>query len=319
MIKEMEMDLVQRDLDGDLTLAEKERLRILLAKNPELQLMHDRLQKVSRQLADLPPVTPAFNLVDSILPMLQSDLAKPVPAMPNLEREELPTLEWKPREEPVAKKPLIPAWFTKVGSGVAAACLLFGLFFLMKGAILNKPGPGSQTGGTVVVNPVSTEPDPPSQQLVPAVQQPVLPTVPPQNPAPKTNTPPKKTQPTPKQPTVAKPAVPAKKLASKPAVAAQPAVPSDRGPIFPGAGSSMPGATSADIEAAPQKKAEKEEKKDAGKSEEAKEPQSGDDEKEKEKKNDDKQEDKKDDKQDDKKEDKNNSPTPSQGSKENAL
>ncbi|WP_134687190.1 hypothetical protein [Brevibacillus migulae] len=272
MFKEMEMELLQRDLDGDLTMEEKESLRVILAKNPDLQLMYNRMQKVSRQLADLPPVTPAFSLVDSILPELEKEkkFKKPVPVMAKLEREELPTLEWKkPQEQEAAKFRRLPAWFSKVGSGVAAACLLFGLFFLMKDAGLDKPGTGSQTGGTVVVNPVSSQTEAPAQQVAPTVVKPVVQTVtPPPKSTPKTKTEPSKTQTPANKAPVKKQSAVTQKPATKPAVPAVPAEPVDRGPIFPGAGSSMPGATSTDIETVPS--AEKTSQQEKGNSEEAK-------------------------------------------------
>ncbi|HZG14314.1 MAG TPA: hypothetical protein VE710_04745 [Candidatus Bathyarchaeia archaeon] len=273
MIKDMEMELLQRDLDGDLTMEEKESLRLILAKNADLQLMHDRMIKVSRQLADLPPVTPAFSLVDSILPELEKErkFKKPVPVMARLEREELPTLEWKqPQEQEVAKIKRLPVWFSKVGSGVAAACLLFGLFFLMKNAVLDKPAPGSQTGGNVVVEPVSSQTESPVQQGVPTVVKPEVPTVtqPPKT-TPKTKTGPSKTQTQVNKAPVKKPVV-TQKPATKPAVPAVNEAPIDRGAIFPGAGSSMPGATSSDIENVPSNEKTSQEEKGAGKSEEAK-------------------------------------------------
>jgi len=274
MIKDMEMELLQRDLDDDLTMEEKESLRLILAKNADLQLMHDRMKKVSRQLADLPPVTPTFSLVDSILPELEKErkIKKPVPAMARLEREELPTLEWKqPQEQNVAKIKRLPAWFSKVGSGVAAACLLFGLFFLMKNAVMDKPLPGSQTSGSVVVEPVSSQAESPVQQVVPTVVKPEVPTVPqPPKKTPKTKTGPSKTQTPPNKAPVKKPVV-TQKPAAKPTVPAVPAAPIDSGAIFPGAGSSMPAATSSDIENVPSDEKTPQEEKGAGKSEEAKE------------------------------------------------
>lgn len=255
MISELEMELLHRDLDGDLTREEMESLQIMLAKNPELQLVHARLQKVSRQLADLPPVTPAFSLVDSILPVLEKEKvkAKPAPVQVASEKQELPVLVWKAQEQEALKPRRIPLWFTKVGSSIAAACLVFGLLFLMKGAVVDK-GPASPTGGNAE-NPVSTPKESPDPGTKPPTVTQVQP-VPPEKATQPANTKPKQTQAKPKKTQATKPPAVTKPPASKQESAKVQLPPLEQGVIFPGAGSSMPGATKSDIEIEPPKKAD---------------------------------------------------------------
>ncbi|WP_019120002.1 anti-sigma factor family protein [Brevibacillus massiliensis] len=127
------LELIQRDLDGDLSPEEKLALEKHLQADPELQLVYARLRRVSAQLEQLPDVAPPFSIVDSILPKLETPNPVPVVAAA---QSELPKLERRvtaAQEQPRTKTRRFPLWAAKAGSGVAAACLLFGLFMLTKG------------------------------------------------------------------------------------------------------------------------------------------------------------------------------------------
>lgn len=65
------VELMQRELDGDLDSLEQERLREHLARCPDCAVLFSRLQKLSSELEQLPRVVPRYSLVDAILPQLE--------------------------------------------------------------------------------------------------------------------------------------------------------------------------------------------------------------------------------------------------------
>jgi hypothetical protein len=219
MLREADLELVQRDLDNDLTGEEKERLQALLSANPDLQLMQDRLRRVADKLAELPPVTPPYSLVDAILPQLEKAPVRPAVAAVEAVREELPALEWKQPEKKPARRKQLPVWLARAGTGIAAACLLLGIFVMAKG-VIDRTGTGSRPGpdnGQPAV--VQNAPEPPPS--VPAQGQPDNPDKPQQP----DNKQPSKGQPAqPKPPANKKqpPAVKPQKLNNPPAVATTP-------------------------------------------------------------------------------------------------
>jgi hypothetical protein len=69
------IELMQRDLDGDLNVGEKNELSYHLSSCYDCQALFDRLKNVSFRLEALPKVTPAYSIVDKVLPVLdQIDL-----------------------------------------------------------------------------------------------------------------------------------------------------------------------------------------------------------------------------------------------------
>ncbi|WP_274388706.1 anti-sigma factor family protein [Paenibacillus antri] len=64
------MELMQRHLDGDLNHEEQKRLSEHLDACPECAEMMERLERIDQDLASLPRVTPAYSLVDAIMPRL---------------------------------------------------------------------------------------------------------------------------------------------------------------------------------------------------------------------------------------------------------
>lgn len=65
------VELMQRELDGDLDDLEQARLRDHLARCPDCAALFARLQKLSNELEQLPRVVPRYSLVDAILPKLE--------------------------------------------------------------------------------------------------------------------------------------------------------------------------------------------------------------------------------------------------------
>lgn len=65
------MELMQRQLDGDLDESEYSVLMNHTRHCPDCAAMYDRLQMLSAELTSLPKVVPSYSLVDAILPELQ--------------------------------------------------------------------------------------------------------------------------------------------------------------------------------------------------------------------------------------------------------
>ncbi|XID95410.1 anti-sigma factor family protein [Paenibacillaceae bacterium WGS1546] len=65
------MELMQRDLDGDLNQQESSLMTDHVGQCPECAAMLARLKKLSAELEQLPRVAPKFSIVDSILPELE--------------------------------------------------------------------------------------------------------------------------------------------------------------------------------------------------------------------------------------------------------
>lgn len=124
---------MQRDLDKDLTPEEQQVLYTILAKEPLLQQKYKRLQQVSQRLAELPPVTPPFSIVDSILPQLESAAATPA-AKAVGSRETLPAAEVKrvssAQSAGSREQSRVFVWFARLGSVAVAASLFIGVLVI---------------------------------------------------------------------------------------------------------------------------------------------------------------------------------------------
>ncbi|UED73172.1 anti-sigma factor [Brevibacillus sp. DP1.3A] len=132
MTNEEIFELMQRDLDGDLSESEQQLLYRMIQKDADLQLMYNRLKDVSQQLEHLPPVVPPFSIVDSILPKLELAAAKPAAVKSAVNEEILPTLEVKRESSslPESKKwKRMKVWMASLGSTAVAASLLVGMLF----------------------------------------------------------------------------------------------------------------------------------------------------------------------------------------------
>lgn len=133
------MELMQRQLDGDLNAKEEEELYAHLMDCLECAEMFERLQQLSDELTMLPKVMPPYSLVDAIIPTLdQIDRQNnaPVHAAAPLQSD----------SRSAAQPPKIP-WTRRFGSqiswklagGVVAAGLIIGIFtFNMKSPVMDQ-------------------------------------------------------------------------------------------------------------------------------------------------------------------------------------
>jgi hypothetical protein len=146
---------MQRDLDKDLSPEEQKVLYTVLDKEPLLKQKYDRLQQVSQRLAELPPVTPPFSIVDSILPKLESAASTPA-AQAAESRSIVSTTEVKRVLAPstaVSKRRSVFTRLARVGSIGVAACLMIGILIMSDDA--SKRGEDVTHSGTTVSPPVS--------------------------------------------------------------------------------------------------------------------------------------------------------------------
>ena len=113
------IELMQRHLDGDLNSEEEKRMMHHLEACPECAAFKERLERIDRDLASLPKVTPPFSLVDAILPQLQQIDASihSDRVHDNGEQAKPASREWTDRKRP-------RAWWMRVGGTVAAAAVL---------------------------------------------------------------------------------------------------------------------------------------------------------------------------------------------------
>lgn len=67
------IDLLQRDLDQELTETEQEYLDLHLSKSPEDAAMASRLQQLTFELSNLPHVTPVLPLTEIVLEQMEEE------------------------------------------------------------------------------------------------------------------------------------------------------------------------------------------------------------------------------------------------------
>lgn len=137
------MDLMQRNLDQDLTAAEERALYAHLEKCPDCSDLYERLKLLSDELAQLPKVKPAYSIVDAILPQLESlpgwneadpDADKGMAAAVAAEEESpafMPAAILDGGAGKASRKKGFVSW--KVFSGVAAAGIALGMFIFNGG------------------------------------------------------------------------------------------------------------------------------------------------------------------------------------------
>lgn len=102
-------ELIQRNLDSDLSEAEHERLNDHLDLCSDCKSFYERLRHVHLDLENLPKVTLPYSIVDSILPAL--DRINPIQTEIINERVELKKKKWKPNHRWLSA-------FTAVAAGV---------------------------------------------------------------------------------------------------------------------------------------------------------------------------------------------------------
>jgi hypothetical protein len=132
-------DLMQRSLDHDLTEAEQQVMVSHFHRCPACSSFFERLQMVSEELEALPPVTPPYSIVNSIMGRLA--YPDPIPADNEHAVEKEKFLSPVPVEK--EKRRFRPVWF--VYGGTAAAALLLGAFLYQSGGLI---GGGAKSSGS---------------------------------------------------------------------------------------------------------------------------------------------------------------------------
>ncbi|MET3290149.1 UNVERIFIED_CONTAM: outer membrane biosynthesis protein TonB [Brevibacillus sp. OAP136] len=144
------MDLIQRQLDGDLTQEEHIALEEQLRVDSELQLFRQRLQRISAELHNLPRVTPPISLVDAILPRIavettvspfQNDISSREGERGTQTKADVLRLDTPQAEQQQSAKKRLPVWLGKSAIGAVAACLLVGMFSAFGAWKKNDQGP----------------------------------------------------------------------------------------------------------------------------------------------------------------------------------
>lgn len=118
------MELMHRQLDGDLSEEELAVLMSHINQCPECAATFERLKRLSAELASLPKVTPRYSLVDAILPELEKIelLSKQEAEVPNI-------AALSPNDDPsvttrrLQRKRRWPSWsatFSVVAAGIVA-------------------------------------------------------------------------------------------------------------------------------------------------------------------------------------------------------
>lgn len=119
------MELMQRDLDQDLTADELAIMLDHLDQCPDCADLYTRLQLLSNELAQLPRVTPPYSIVDAILPQLEG-MEPEVGSNAGLAAASEQSVPAGGKVVPLSPRRGLFSW--KIFSGVAAAGIVLGMF-----------------------------------------------------------------------------------------------------------------------------------------------------------------------------------------------
>ncbi|WP_281285954.1 anti-sigma factor family protein [Paenibacillus sinopodophylli] len=117
------MELMQRQLDDDLSESEIEVLMSHTRQCPDCAAMFERLQLLSAELTSLPKVTPSYSLVDAIMPQLER-----LELFGHKEEEQPVVIQTEPTPRRAKRECRWPS--IRVVSGVVAAGIVAGLFLV---------------------------------------------------------------------------------------------------------------------------------------------------------------------------------------------
>ncbi len=122
------MELMQRQLDNDLTDSEMEVLMHHTRQCPDCAAMLERLQLLSAELTSLPKVAPSYSLVDAIMPQLEQI------ELTGRQEAAAETNRLADKEEPAAparREKRTRRWPSmRIAGGVIAAGIVAGLFLV---------------------------------------------------------------------------------------------------------------------------------------------------------------------------------------------
>lgn len=135
------MELMQRQLDGDLNSQEEDELHAHLAYCLDCVQVFERLQRLSGELAQLPKVVPPYSLVDAILPQLDEidrEAAASITDKAAVFSAEVSHIEQGQRKKLPWTRRFGSHFSWKFASGVVAAGLIIGFFgFNMKHPVMD--------------------------------------------------------------------------------------------------------------------------------------------------------------------------------------
>lgn len=135
------MELMQRQLDGDLNSQEEDELHAHLAYCLDCVQVFERLQRLSGELAQLPKVVPPYSLVDAILPQLaeiDKEAAASITDKAAVFSAEVSHIEQGQRKKLPWTRRFGSQFSWKFASGVVAAGLIIGFFaFNMKHPVMD--------------------------------------------------------------------------------------------------------------------------------------------------------------------------------------
>ncbi|MDQ0058401.1 anti-sigma factor [Paenibacillus harenae] len=150
------MELMQRQLDGDLDESEYSVLMNHTRHCPDCAAMYDRLQMLSADLTSLPKVVPSYSLVDAILPELRrleldgrggSETEQDVDANETV-RELIPVRR-------AARSRRFPS--LRVMGGLIAAAVVSGLFIISYNAGIGPSFDSADSGKSLSANEAVTD------------------------------------------------------------------------------------------------------------------------------------------------------------------
>jgi len=104
------MEMMQRELDADLSADELREMNEHLHTCTECQSLYANLKQLSQDLENLPDVDPPTSIVDQILPQLASERVEPVGSIRNLKSNTQKAAHWK-------------TWSLIAGGLAAAVCV----------------------------------------------------------------------------------------------------------------------------------------------------------------------------------------------------
>ncbi|MBD2844481.1 zf-HC2 domain-containing protein [Paenibacillus sp. IB182496] len=156
------MELMQRQLDGDLDERESEILTSHTRQCPDCADMYERLSKLSADLENLPRVSPSHSLVDAILPKLEEleraeRIAAPATSAAPAAQADAPapaqTSPTRARRLPWTKR-----WSTRAAGGALAAAVVVGLFIVtFDPALIGGPGASDNASYSADEAPLSSK------------------------------------------------------------------------------------------------------------------------------------------------------------------
>jgi hypothetical protein len=147
------MDLMHRQLDGDLDESEYSVLIDHTRHCPDCAAMYDRLQLLSAELTSLPKVVPSYSLVDAILPELQRlDLEERSDSMHIVHSAEVEQEQGKAAARRLSRSRRLPS--LRYMGGIIAAGVVAGLFIISYNAGI---GPSFDSNNSANANSIAAQ------------------------------------------------------------------------------------------------------------------------------------------------------------------